>query len=423
MLSDNGIIFFEKQYQPIVNPVKEFWHLVKIVITGVLGALFLLLTLPLLYFYNRYAPPQQKRVMVGTHPMVSNIHYKQLLVQALKAYEVEIFIFSDWLKEPSYFDFQATDVLPRWLVGKDAYWLSPYLILLWALRRYRGFYWHLDGAILERTILWKLEPFILALFGKKVVMQAYGADQWSLFESADNLNFKFGLSHFRKRYFMMDFKRIKRNYMWAKYVHLMSGDIRYLPRTNAFSLAHFYVDFEQLPYHCNENMEKIIIAHYANHPERKGSYAIETICNELIAEGYAIEYRSIYGVSREKALAILDESHIFVEHLFNGVFGTGALEAMAKGNVVMTNIDQRLIDFCLVQNYVFYDSFFREMPIVNVNVHTLKENVIALIQDPLKLKKRIKNSRTFIEQCSRRVVEGFCENSDFQDLFDGEYHV
>jgi len=419
MPAKNGIILFEEQYQPIVDPIKEFWHLLKNIITGSVGALFLLLTLPFLYLYNRISPPKQKRVMVGTHPIVSNIHYKQLLDKALKGYEVEIFIFIDWLKEPSYFDLQTTDILPRWFVGKDAYRLSPYLILLWALRRYRGFYWHLDGAILERTILWRCEPFILAIFGKKVVMQAYGADQWSLFESADNLNFKFGLSHFRKRYFMMDFKRIKRNYMWAKYVHTMIGDIRYLPRVGTFSLAHFYVDFEQLPYHCNENMQKIIIAHYANHPERKGSHAIEAICNELITEGYAIEYRSIHGVSREEALAILDESHIFIEHLFNGVFGTGALEAMAKGNVVLTNIDQRLIDFCLVQDYSFYGPFFKEMPIVNVNVHTLKENIIALIQDPTTLKKRVETSRTFIEHCSRRVVEGFCENSAFQDLFDG----
>lgn len=419
MTNDNGLIIFETQYEPIVNPLAELCYHLKSIFAGVLGIIFLCLTLPILYVYNRFFPVRQKRIMVGTHPIVSNIHYKQLLEKALKEYEVEIFIFTDWLKESSYFDLQVFDVLPRWIIGKDAYLLSPYFILPWALRRYKGFYWHLDGAILERTMLWKIEPLIMAIFGKKIVMQGYGADQWSLFESADNLNFKFGLSHFRKRYFMMDFKRINRNYMWAKYVHLMAGDIRYLPRTAAFSLAHFYIDFEHLPYHYNENVEKIIITHYANHPERKGSYAIEAICKELLVEGYAIEYRSIHGVSREEALSILDESHIFIEHLFNGVMGTGALEAMAKGNVVLTNFDQRLIDFCLVQNYPFYAPFFKEMPMVNVNVSTLKQALVSLIEDKDTLKKRIEDSRKFVELSSKRVVDGFCEKNIFQNLFDG----
>lgn len=414
----NGIILLETENSPIASPLREFLRTVKYLLAGVIGGLFLLIVLPLLYMYSRFFSPQQKRVMVGTHPIVSNIHYKQLLAKALDEYEVEIFIFKDWLGEPSYFDIQATDILPRWLVGKDAYWLAPYVALPWALWRYRGFYWHLDGALLERTVLWKLEPLILALFGKKIVMQAYGTDQWALLQSSYDLNFKFGLARFKKNYFAMDFKRIERNYMWAKYVHIMAGDIRYLPRAAAFSLAHFYIDFENLPYVCNENMEKIIITHYANHPERKGSSAIEAVCQELISEGYGIEYRSVQGVSREKALALLDESHIFIEHLFNGVFGTAALEAMAKGNVVMTNLDQRLIDFCLVQEYAFYKPFFEEMPLININIHTLKEALVGLIEDKSALKKRIKASRKFVELSSKRVVDGFKHQNMFKQIFE-----
>ena len=418
MINENGLITFETSYEPIVNPIGELCHHLKSILAGMVGIIFLCVTLPLLYLYNRFFPVRQKRIMVGTHPIVSNIHYKQLLEKALKGYEVEIFIFTDWLKEPSYFDLQVSDILPRWIVGKDTYLLSPYFILPWALRRYRGFYWHLDGAILERTMLWKVEPLILAIFGKKVVMQAYGTDQWALLQSSYDMNFKFGLARFRKNYFTMDFKRIERNYMWAKYVHLMAGDIRYLPRAAAFSLAHFYVDFEQLPYHYNENIEKIVITHYANHPERKGSGAIEAVCHELIAEGYSIEYCSVQGVSRSEALALLDESHIFIEHLFNGVFGTAALEAMAKGNVVMTNLDQRLIDFCLVQNYTFYKPFFEEMPLININIHTIKEALIRLIKDKHALKKRIEDSRKFVELSSKRVVDGFKNENMIKKIFE-----
>ncbi|NBK97443.1 MAG: hypothetical protein EOM50_05410 [Erysipelotrichia bacterium] len=414
----DGLIVLEEDYKPIASALKTLKHSLLVKVIGVFGAFIFMIALPLVGLLNILFPVKKKRVMVGTHSLVSNIHYKHLLNGALLDYEIEIFVFTDWLNEPSYYDIQAKDILPKWLIFNDAYLLSPYIVFIWAMRRYRGFYWHLDGAILERTALWRWEPLLLELFSKKVIIQAYGSDQWTLLQSTDDINFKFGLSRFRKRYFMMDFKRIERSYMWAQYAHLMAGDIRYLPRVSSFSMAHFYVDLDLLPYKYNANMDKIIVSHFANHRERKGSYAIEAICGELKSEGYNIEYRSIYGVSREEALAILDESHIFIEHLFNGVMGTGALEAMAKGNVVLTNFDQRLIDFCLVQNYVFYAPFFKEMPMVNVSVYTLKQAIVSLIEDKDRLKKRIEDSRKFVELSSKRVVDGFKNESMIKQIFE-----
>jgi hypothetical protein len=411
-LGQNGVIYFDTKYEPVIKPSVQLFQFCKKSVAMLIGIVVLIIGLPLVLFWNRMYPVKQKRVMVGTHPIVSNIHYKQLLQKSLHDYEIEIFIFSDWLGEKSYFDKNVDDILPKWLVGKDAYLFSPFFILLWALRRYRGFYWHMDGAILERTFLWRLEPLILEIFGKKLVMQAYGADQWSMLQSSENLNFKFGLANFRKRYFMMDFKRIERNYMWAQYADVISGDFRYLPRLSAVSMAHFYIVLDELPYYFNPNTEKIIITHFSNHPERKGSYAIEAICEELIQEGYPIEYRSVHGVSRQEALEILDESHIFIEHLFNGVFGTAALEAMAKGNVVLSHLDQRLIDLCLIQHYKFYAPFFKEMPIVNTDIHRLKDQIIKLVENPVELQSRIEASRDFVEESARKVVEGFVSDDE-----------
>lgn len=409
---DSGLIAIDHQYSPVTTPIDEGGSFLKRLFFDTLGIALLTVSLPWVWILNRIVPTRQKRIMVGTHPIVSNIHYKALLKQALGSYAIEMFIFRDWLNEPSYYDMDAYSVLPRWIVGNDPYAISPYFIFIWAMRRYRGFYWHLDGAILERTLIWKMEPLLLQIFGKKVIMQGYGSDQWSLLQSTYDLNFKLGLSYFRKRYFMMDFKRIERNYMWAKYVDGMIGDFRYLPRVSGISMAHYYIELEELPYRLNENTDTIIIAHFANHPERKGSHAIQAVCEELIHEGYPIEYRSVHGVSRAEALAILEEAHIFIEHLFNGTFGTAALEAMAKGNVVLTNFDQRIVDVCLVQNYRFYGPFFRDLPIVATDIHRLKAQIIQLVENPVELRNRIEASRQFVEESTRKVVEGFVSDDE-----------
>ncbi len=397
---------------PVSKPSKEYLYYIKRVFFDLFGFVFLLICLPFLWVYNFIFPSSKKKVMVGTHPIVSNIHYKELLIKSLPEYEIDIFIFEDWLGENNYYDISAKKILPTWIVGNNAYGFAPYIIFLWALRNYRGFFLHLDGAILERTLLWRIEPLLLELFGKKIIMQAYGTDQWTILQSNDNLNFKLGLTRHRNRYFMMDLKKIKRNYMWSQYVDLIVGDIRYIPITSGFSLAHYYIELEELPYNFNENLDPIIISHFANHPERKGSNAIEEICNELIEEGFNIEYKSVHGVPREEALSILDDSHIFIEQIFNGIIGTGSLEAMAKGNVVLSNIDERLIELALVQDYKFYSTFFKKFPIRNVNILTLKEELIKLIHEKELLEDRVIKSREFIEMATKNVEGLFSNKKD-----------
>lgn len=415
-MDSNGSITFNPS--PYAKPSEELKSNLKRYIIDFFGLIFLIITLPLLWILNKIKPVKKRRIMVGTHPIVSNIHYKYLLQNALPEYEIDIFIFEDWLNEEKYYDISARQLLPKWLIRRSAYTIAPYFVLLWAYRRYNGFYWHLDGAILERTMLWKIEPLLIELFRKKIVMQAYGSDQWTILQSNDNLNFKFGLVQHRKRYFMMDFKKINRNYMWCKYADLVSGDFRYLPITNAVSLAHFFVETDELTYNLNKKLDPIIISHFANHPERKGSHAIESICKKLVSKGYNIEYRSITGVKREVALQILEESHIFIEHLFNGTIGTGCLEAMAKGNVVFTNIDQKLIDFALVQDYDYYSELFEKSPIINININTLEKELISLIEDKELILNKIRDSRKFIEESSENVKKWYKNNKNIKEIFD-----
>ena len=149
----DGLIILEEEYTPIASALKTLKQNGLVKIFGVFGVFIFMIALPIVGLLNVVFPVKKKRVMVGTHSLVSNIHYKHLLNGALADYDIEIFVFTDWLNEPSYYDIQAKDILPKWLMCHDAYLLSPYVVFIWAMRRYRGFYWHLDGAILGRTAL------------------------------------------------------------------------------------------------------------------------------------------------------------------------------------------------------------------------------------------------------------------------------
>lgn len=419
LLNDDGSIVIEEKFGPIVTPLDELKALIKRFIYDSIGLLILLIGLPLLYIYNKIYPNKKNRIMVGTHPIVSNKHYKELLSNSLKNFEIEIFVFKDWMNEIDYYDLKTEDILPKWIIGSNAYGIAPYFILLWAYRRYKGFYWYLDGALLERTLLWKIEPLLLQIFKKKIIMVGYGADQWSLLQT-NNLNFKFGLMIHRKNYFIMDFKRIRRYYMWAKYCDKLGGDIRYLPRVSGVSMAHYYVELSDLKFNLNEKLEPVIIAHYSNHSERKGSKAIESICNELKQEGYNIEYISVHGVSRKEALAILDKSHIFISNITHGTIDTAILEGLAKGNVVLANIDKEMIEFFLTQHYEFYSEYFKKFPVINVDVFTLKQELINLITDKEKIVNKIIESRRFVEESSNKIKQVIVdEGPSMTNLYNG----
>ena len=406
---ENGNIIIDEEFGPVVRPVDEIKNFVKRAVYDFFGLLILIIGLPIIYILNRIFPIKNKKVMIGTIPIVSNVHFKEMFKNILNEKDVDIFIFQDWLGEKSYYDLTVHDVLPKWLIGKDPYAIAPYFILLWAYRRYSVFSWYLDSAFLERTFLWRIEPFLLDIFNKKVIIRAYGADEWSLLQ-VKKLVFKIGLMSHRRRYFLMDIKKIKRMYMWSKYADVINGDVRYLPRVKSFVFGNNFIELEKLTFNLNEKFDPVIIAHFANHAERKGSNAIKGICEELKREGYNIEYKEVIGVSREEALAILEESHIFISNIMHGDIDTAVMEGMAKGNVVLCNFDREFIEAALIYNYEYYGKFFDKLPIINVNVFTLKEELVKLITNKELLKRKIMESRKYVEESVKRVESTFNKN-------------
>lgn len=75
----DGLIILEEEYTPIASALKTLKQNGLVKIFGVFGVFIFMIALPIVGLLNVVFPVKKKRVMVGTHSLVSNIHYKHLL--------------------------------------------------------------------------------------------------------------------------------------------------------------------------------------------------------------------------------------------------------------------------------------------------------------------------------------------------------
>lgn len=403
-LKDNlaryGWILTNEDFKAPFDFKQEFRYYLKRYLVDILAVFPFLIILIALYFYKKFKPKNDSanKMIFGTHPIIS---FKLLKGVLKEDYECTVFVFHDWSKGNFHDGVVAEDIMPKWAVGKDPYLFGSYWAFIWALKNFDIFHLYFDGGFLERTIWWKLEPIIYQLFDKKVILYPYGADVWDTFRNTNRLS-KLGQMAFMPRYFSLDFKRIQRTYYWSKYVNLIFGYINYidfLPRIDVLAFhGHVIDNKEKYDYSFPEIKDKVKIIHYANHGIRKGSHFIKQTFDNLRNERDDFEFESYYGLPREIALKKLDDIHIFIEQITDGFLSYSAVEALLKGKIVLTNLSENLIDFYKYLNYNYYENFFDELPIINVNSSNLKDKITELLNNKENLEVFSKKSEKFIRK-------------------------
>lgn len=379
---------------------QEFRYYLKRYLVDILAVFPFLIILIALYFYKKFKPKNDSanKMIFGTHPIIS---FKLLKGVLKEDYECTVFVFHDWSKGNFHDGVVAEDIMPKWAVGKDPYLFGSYWAFIWALKNFDIFHLYFDGGFLERTIWWKLEPIIYQLFDKKVILYPYGADVWDLLRNTNRAR-KIGHMTFSPRYFHLDFKRIKRLYHWSKYADLIHGHINYidsLPRIDVLAFhGHIIDNKEKYDYSFPEIKDKVKIIHYANHGVRKGSHFIKKILYELKNERDDFEFELCEGLPRETALQKLDGTHIFIEQITDGFLSYSAVEAMLKGKVVLTSLDEDLKGFYEYLYPDYYKDFFKELPVININSESLKSRLTELLDNKENLEILSKKGREFIEK-------------------------
>jgi hypothetical protein len=121
------------------------------------------------------------------------------------------------------------------------------------------------------------------------------------------------------------------------------------------------------------NNSKIVIAHLPTNNILKGSKYVIEIMDKLCNENPEVEFVTQKMSNKELLLFLENEVHIIIDELHSPYHGLLAVEAMARGCIVLT----RVLDYFFEER--------PELPIISVNPNSLEVELRKLLRDKTKM--------------------------------------
>lgn len=397
MHNKGGWSFLFDDNTPVVNFKDELKYNFRRWLIDLLSIVPFLITLIVLFIYSKILKKNKKnKILLGTVPIISF----ELLSKVLTRHKIDntLFVFQDWSDGNFHTGISFKDICSLSFINKSPYGFGPYIAFLWALKNFDIYCLYFDSGFLERTIFWKIEPILYQIFDKKVLMIPYGNDVWSTKQNKNRIH-KMGHIVSMKKYFFLDKKREDRIFHWSKYVNLIiasSNYIDYLQRIDILVYHGHIIDNIDNYSYCFKKDRKIKLMHYANDSFRKGSAYIEST---LKVSNYDIELEFCYALPRKILFSKLDNSHFYIEQVVDGFFSYSTFEALLKGKIVFTYLDESLNETYKIINSDYYIDFFENSPIVNINSKNMQSKIQEYLnKDFEELKEISLNSREFAKK-------------------------
>jgi glycosyltransferase involved in cell wall biosynthesis len=370
-----------------------------------------LLTIPLFLLLalgasaiGRMRRGEPSRVIFGSSPLISNVHWQS----ALKA---EGYDAITWMTNtPSILGSSPFDVDFSRRFGAFAP-IAMSIYFLRVLVQPALIFTTCDGFLLGQSPMWRAESFLLTLSGSKTVVIPYGGDSYvysrvysPLLAQALQLSYP-DASKTQK-------KIQRRVEYWVRNANIFIPGVMYLDgfgRADVLTPSPFCIDVS------NWNRESaitpqsptrtIIVTHAPNHRGFKGTEFIIQAVHELQIQGYEIELKLLEGLpNSEVREALMNLSDIHVEQLIADGYAFNAIEAMAAGVPVVSNLSGQSFTRPLR-----LWSFLEECPIVSASPESIKE-----VLEELLLKR---SDLPALGQAMRKYVEKRHSYASFLELF------
>lgn len=177
----------------------------------------------------------------------------------------------------------------------------------------------------------------------------------------------------------------------------------YVPGSKVLPLG---LDLSSFKYHDRCFDKPLVIMHAPTDMEFKGSKYILEALERLKDEGHSIIINLVTNVSHAQLLDEYKRSHIFIDQISIGWYGTASIEAMATGCPTACFLDS------LYYQYIDYGN---TIPIVSITKETVYQSIKDMIKDKDRLKEISLKSRLFVENThdvksvTRRLIEIYNE--------------
>jgi hypothetical protein len=307
-------------------------------------------------------------VLRGPVPIVS-IHYSAR-ADRLRGYRSETIVYSTYrISARGLFDHD----LSRWrsvpLLGQ----LVPYAAFLWALARFDVFVFFFDGGLLGETPAWRVEPRLLRLAGKRIVVHPYGGDArlpsrtreipgWHAYSEVAPGDEDRDEAEVAERLAVLG---------CAADAVLGSADLaENLPRVDG--MFPFPIDVEEWRPVAPPVDDVVRVVHAPNHPHYKGTRHVEAAVEQLRSEGEPVELVLVQGVPGDEAHRRYEQADVAVDQLLIGAYAQFAIECMAIGRPVVCYLNPRFAPM---------HPEWKDAPIVSATPDTIVDDLRRLVRD------------------------------------------
>jgi glycosyltransferase involved in cell wall biosynthesis len=307
-------------------------------------------------------------IVRGPLPIVS-IHYSAR-ADRLRGHRSETLVYGTYrISARGLFDHD----LGRWrrvpLLGQ----LVPYAAFLWALTRFDLFVFFFDGGLLGETPAWRLEPKLLRLAGKRIVVHPYGGDArlasrtraipgWHAYSDVAP-----GEEDRDERAVAERLEAFGRG---ADAVLGSADLVEDLPRVDG--IFAFPIDTDEWRPVAPPDDDVVRIVHAPNHPHYKGTRYLTAAVEQLQAEGADVELVLVQGVPGDEARRRYEQADIAVDQLLIGAYAQFAIECMALGRPVVCYLNPR---------FAAHHQEWADAPIVSATPDTVLDELRRLVAD------------------------------------------
>jgi glycosyltransferase involved in cell wall biosynthesis len=306
-------------------------------------------------------------------------------------------------------------------LGKLGVRIREFAAFGYILRHARVLHISFEGGPLGRTPYWRLEASLLRRAGIRTIVIPYGGDAHQ-YSQILNTPVRHALLADYPHAARREPEIRERVDYWSRHADcvICAALIYGMSRWDVTTPSVLALDVDAVrPKTAWSNADgrdaPVRVIHTPNHRTYKGTEFLENAVVALCEEGLRVELIVLQNVPNDRILRELSESDIMVEQLNAGSYGLSAIEAMAAGLPVISNLEDPARS-SLFRRYAFLD----ECPIVSSTPEQVVRDLRTLVTNPGLRKSLGAASREYVVKYHSLDAAAFLFTSVYKRILDGE---
>jgi hypothetical protein len=361
------------------------------------------------------------RLIWGPRPLINNKYWSAALREA--GWESETFVDGFYPNfRRSDFDRYFEDVVPGWIWPRRIRMaVAPYFAFAYIVRNAKVFHLPMSGGPLGQTAIWRWEAPLLRRAGIKTVVIPYGGDAYIYSRIPDpTLRHALLQSYPQAARDELEIEARVRYWTANSDVTFCATMVDGIGRWDVLVPSALAIDIEEWQPQSTQNDADgsrgvVRVVHTPNHRGFKGTEFIVRAVEELRAEGLLIELVLLELVPNETVRRLMPTMDILAEQLLAPGYALSAVEGMASGLPVLSNLERRDV-MDLFRRYSFLD----QCPIVSTTPETVKRNIRALATSPALRKQLGKAGRAYVEAYHSYENARYMFGAIYERVLDGK---